>query len=386
MAYLAVWLLGGLLLAGVLVDAALATWAEALTFALPGALCLGFACTSAYHVCRAVVLSRRAALQNVLVFAVASLAAGGMWTLLCMGWNAVGSALLALAGADGLEREPAAPASVAVRAVLVVLPHSGLLMLLLVGSASYLIALLMHDVWLAADQVRSAQERETHSHLQAREAQLQVLRTQINPHFLFNSLNSISALTTQDAAAARAMTLELAAFFRKTLALAEKDRITLADELALCQHFLAVERIRFGDRLRTDIEASAAAQAVLIPPMILQPCVENAVKHGVRHLIEGGCVTLRAFVQGPWLYVTIDNPVDPDFTDATTKPKARSSAPHEGVRNTVAAGQSPAGSGVGLANTRQRLATAYGDQARIQWTRRQDHFALELVLPTGVST
>ena len=78
-----------------------------------------------------------------------------------------------------------------------------------------------------------------------------MLRTQINPHFLFNSLNSISALTAIDAAAARQMTIELAQFFRQTLALADQQKIRLEQEINLCQHFLAVEKIRFGKKLQT---------------------------------------------------------------------------------------------------------------------------------------
>jgi LytS/YehU family sensor histidine kinase len=301
------------------------------------AVCLGFVVASAYYVCRSAVLTQRSGWQTAVVFGSASLLSGGFWVLLCWGWNALGANLL-LEGA------------------MVALPGSVLGTLLLLGSALYLISLLIHDIWLAADQLRAAQAREAQSRLQARDAQLQVLRTQINPHFLFNSLNSISALTSQNAAAARAMTLELAAFFRQTLALAEKDRIVLAQEIALCEHFLAVEKIRFGDKLRTCMEVSEAATQVLVPPMLLQPCLENAVKHGVRHLPEGGCITLRAFVQGPWLYVTMDNPVDPDVLPE-------------------------AGTGTGLVNIKQRLATVYGEQARMVWSRHAASFVLEIVLP-----
>jgi LytS/YehU family sensor histidine kinase len=236
---------------------------------------------------------------------------------------------------------------------------------MLLGGGAYLIALLMHDIGRAAEQLRDAQTREDQSRLQARDAQLQMLRTQISPHFLFNSLNSISALTSHNAAAARDMTLELAAFFRKTLALAEQERIALSQEIALCQHFLAVEKIRFGDKLRVAMDVSQAAGSVLIPPMLLQRCVENAIKHGVRHLPDGGCVTLRAFVQEPWLYVTIENPVDPD---------ALAYADVEMVE----------GRGVGLANIRQRLSTVYGGQARIAWDLQQQRFSIEMVLPAQV--
>ncbi len=336
--YMGLWLIAGVALAGSFVHAALApSWSAALVFAVPVAVCLGFVAASAYYVCRSVVLTQRSGWQTAAVFGSASLLSGGLWVLLCWGWNALGANLMS----DG---------------ALVAMPNSVLGMLLMSGSALYLISLLMHDIWLAADQLRAAQVREAQSRTQARDAQLQVLRTQINPHFLFNSLNSISALTSQNAAAARAMTLELAAFFRQTLALAEKDSIALSQEIALCEHFLAVEKIRFGDKLQTRIEVSDVAAQVLIPPMLLQPCVENAIKHGVRHLPEGGCIALRAFVQGTWLYVTIDNPIDPDVV-------------------------SEVGTGTGLVNIKQRLATVYGERARMSWTRHKASFSLDLVLP-----
>jgi two-component system sensor histidine kinase AlgZ len=338
LAYVVLWLIAGVALAGVFLNAALTpSWFAALGFAVPMAVSLGFVGASAYYVCRSVVLTQRSGWQTAVVFGSASVLSGGLWVLLCWTWNALGANLLP----DG---------------AMVNLPGNVLGTLLLLGSALYLISLLIHDIWLAADQLRAAQAREAQSRLQARDAQLQVLRTQINPHFLFNSLNSISALTSQNAAAARAMTLELAAFFRQTLALAEKDRIALAQEIALCDHFLAVEKIRFGDRLQTRMEVSDAAAPVLIPPMLLQPCLENAVKHGVRHLPEGGCITLRAFVQGPWLYLSIDNPIDPD-----ARPEA--------------------GTGTGLANIQQRLVTLYGARARMLWTQQATSFTLEIVLP-----
>ncbi|OYU45477.1 MAG: hypothetical protein CFE44_07300 [Burkholderiales bacterium PBB4] len=231
--------------------------------------------------------------------------------------------------------------------------------LALAGAAVYLIALLLHDIGLADLRLREAQAREAMSRLQTRDAQLQVLRAQINPHFLFNSLNSISALTTQSPADARTMTLELAAFFRKTLQSAESERIALSDEVALCTHFLAVEKIRYGDRLQTHIDIAEGAQAAFILPMLLQPCVENAVKHGIRHLPEGGCIAVQAHIQGPWLYVTVVNPADPEA------PRAE-------------------GTGMGLGNIRQRVAAAYGERARVAWRRLPDSFSVEIVLPMQV--
>ena len=346
LAYVALWLVAGAALAAALVKVGWAAWWAALVFAVPMAVCLGFVAASAYYVCRSVVFSQRSGWQTTLVFGAASGLAGALWAAACWSWNTAAAGLLELAGG-------VAPS-------LLALPQGSGAALAVLGAAVYLISLLMHDIALASDELRAAQAREALSILQARDAQLQVLRTQINPHFLFNSLNSISALTSQNAAAARAMTLELAAFFRQTLAVAEKDRIALAQEIALCEHFLAVEKIRFGDKLRSHIDVSEAAALVLIPPMLLQPCIENAVKHGLRHLPEGGCISLHAFVQGPWLYVTIDNPIDP--TDHDRPPEA--------------------GTGTGMANIKQRLATVYGERARMGWTQHAAHFSLEIVLPS----
>jgi len=351
--YLALWLLAGLGLADAMVHAALGAWLTASVFALPMAICLGFVAASAYYVGRSVAVGARSHWQTAALFGAASALAGALWCVLCQAWNAVGASVLA-----SMDAQPS-PGTPFAQGQLVALPSGVQLILWLAGSGLYLISLLIHDVWLSAEQLRAAQALEAQARLQARDAHLQVLRTQINPHFLFNSLNSISALTTQNAAAARTMTLELAAFFRLTLALGEQEHIALAAEIALCEHFLAVEKIRFGDKLRTDIDVSEAARAARIPPMLLQPCVENAVKHGLHHLVDGGCITLRAFVQGPWLYITIDNPLDPDAP-------ARS------------------GTGTGLVNIRRRLATLYGEQARIQWTQHAARFSLEIVLPVAL--
>ncbi len=343
-AYLGAWLLAGAVLAAALVRFEQASWLPALWFSLPVGLMFGFIAASAYYVCRSLPLHQRQALRTAAVFGSASLLSGLLWTLLCHAWNQAAESVLVLAGfdSDGGQR-------------MVISPELTTLLVLL-GSALYLISLLIHDVLMALDKLRFAQTREAESRVQARDAELQVLRTQIDPHFLFNSLNSISALTSVDAAAARSMTLELAEFFRKTLALSARERIPLAEEIALCGHFLAIEKVRFGASLSIDMQVSESAQAALIPPMLLQPCIENAVKHGVRHLEGGGTISLRATTREHWLHVCIENPLDPD-------------AP-VGV-----------GTGTGLRNIERRLATLYGDRARVNWTRSADRFSVDIALP-----
>ena len=347
MVYLMAWLLAGVLMAAFLVGTHDAYWWAALAFALPVCIAYGFVAASAYYVCRSLPVQQRRSVQTAVVFGTASLLSGGLWTLLCQAWNKLGDLLAVALGFDPN-----------VGGELITISQEMTIMLLLLASALYLISLLMHDVLMVADKLRLAQTHEAESRVLARDAELQVLRTQINPHFLFNSLNSISALTSIDAAAARHMTLELAAFFRQTLVLSEKEKIPLTDEIALCEHFLAIEKVRFGAKLLSEIEVSDAAQNVLLPPMLLQPCVENAVKHGIRNMSEGGCVTLRAWVRERWLYVVIENPVDPN------QPSGEST-------------------GMGLRNIQRRLATLYGDRARVLWTRVAEKFTVEIVIPVG---
>ncbi len=348
--YLTAWWLAGVVMAAFLVSTHRATWVSALAFAIPVCVVYGFVAASAYYVCRSLPLSDRDHTRTVAMFGAASLCSGVLWTLLCHVWNRFGDAAATVVGVDsGGDGQ------------LLEISREMTVMLVLLGSTIYLISLLLHNGLLAADRLYRAQTREAESRVQARDAELQVLRTQISPHFLFNSLNSISALTSIDAAAARSMTLELAAFFRETLALSEREKIPLAEEMALCGHFLEIEKIRFGARLVTEIQVSTAANEVMIPPMLLQPCVENAVKHGIRNLSGGGSIGLRAWVRDHWLYVVIENPVDKD------------SGPSDGT-------------GTGLNNIRRRLATLYGDQARVSWSRGTDKFTVEIVIPSGAST
>ncbi|UTH73548.1 sensor histidine kinase [Chromobacterium sp. IIBBL 290-4] len=330
--YAAAWLALGALAAALLHAAGVADWERALLFALPLAVLYGFIAPSAYYLCRALPQQRRSFPRVSLAFACSALLSASLWLAACLAWNSVAEGgLIALA--------PGARAA-----------------LFAIGFGLYLISLLAHDVVIAFETVREAARQEAQSRLLAREAELALLRLQINPHFLFNSLNSISALTSLDPAAARDMAIELAEFFRGTLALAERGQIALADEIALCRNFLAIEQRRFGSQLGYRVEADEAALACLLPPMLLQPLVENAVKHGIHGLDEGGVVAIVALKREGWLHLAVDNPV------AADRP-AR------------------AGHGLGLRNVRERLSAQYGERARLSWRCAAGHFRVELNLP-----
>ena len=115
---------------------------------------------------------------------------------------------------------------------------------------------------------------------------------QINPHFLFNSLHSIAALATLDGARAREMCIKLSDFLRSSLGLGQRESIPLREELALARSYLEVEQVRFGERAAVEEEIDPGCEDCAIPVLLLQPLVENAVKHGIAGLVEGGAVRL----------------------------------------------------------------------------------------------
>ncbi|PHV05882.1 sensor histidine kinase [Janthinobacterium sp. BJB412] len=338
--YLLAWFYLGCAMAGGIALAGVAAPANALLFALPVNLVYAFAVGySTYYLCRAYPLGGARSNTIPLVFLVAALAAGCIWLLLGQAWNAL-CRLLGV-GWAGLELGASLAAFMVAEGVLL-----------------YGFAAALHYLVIEFVRATGAEQNALQARLMAQEAELRMLRTQIDPHFLFNSLNSISALTSQDPKGARRMTLELASFFRHSLGLEAHRKVTLGQEMELIRHFLAVEQVRFGARLRFAEEVSAEAAACLLPPMLIQPLVENAVKHGICHLTEGGTIRVTARRAGSVLHIGVDNPVDPD-------------PPAGGAK----------GQGIGLNNVRQRLAGAYRHEASIHWGRRQNQFGVEIAMP-----
>ena len=224
------------------------------------------------------------------------------------------------------------------------------------GVLLYLLALAVGYLLVLFEESRATDRRTLEVQVLAREAELRSLRSQLDPHFLFNCLHSISALTTADPAAARRMCLLLAEFLRETLALGSESRITVARELKLVDRFLAVERIRFGDRLDVDLAADASAATCLVPPLLLQPLVENAVTHGIAHLLERGTIRIAASRTPARLSIVVENPCDPDRPRGT-------------------------GAGVGVSNVRE----APGGALRRRGDRQQQRAGRRLAYGTVVS-
>ena len=183
-------------------------------------------------------------------------------------------------------------------------------LLFAVAALLFWLAIAFHYALITTHASQRAEKQALESGLLAREAELKALRAQLDPHFLFNSLNSISSLTGNDPASARKMCLLLADFLRDTLRLGATERISLREELSIVQRYLAIEQVRLGSRLTIRCTASDEALATLIPPLILQPLVENAVLHGIARLLDGGTISIHGELQQSTLCVRVRNPVD----------------------------------------------------------------------------
>ena len=336
--YLAVWLSVCALVAGVFTQFGL-SWAEALALLVPLFLVYAFVCLSAWYVSRATPLTAGGASRVLASSILAAAFASGVWLALTRGWIAVLS--LTAAFAPAAERyEQQQPFMFAI------------------GVLLFLLSLAVHYVLLAFETAREAERRQLELEIPTRDAELRALRAQIDPHFLYNSLNSISALTGSDAPGARRMCLLLGDFLRQTLDVSARQRIPLADELAMAERYLHIEQVRFGSRLRVERRLDDDASRCLVPPLLLQPLVENAVTHGIARMLEGGLIRLDASRTNGRLAIVIENPCDAEPGSVAAR-----------------------AGGMGLDNVRNRLEAMFGREARMDTRTEAGLFRVELELP-----
>ena len=182
---------------------------------------------------------------------------------------------------------------------------------------------------------REAESRKTHTEQLAREAELSRLRQQLHPHFLFNSLNSISALVGSQPAEARRMIQQLSDFLRGTLRKDDQQLVSLEEELRLLQLYMDIEKVRFSHRLSTPVEVNDDCLPLQLPPLLLQPIVENAIKFGLYDTTEAVTIRVQVKKEDRLLLIRVENPFDPQ----TAKPK---------------------GAGFGLESVSRRLFLIYG--------------------------
>ena len=210
------------------------------------------------------------------------------------------------------------------------------------------------------DSLREERERALRAEALAREAQVKMLRYQLNPHFLFNTLNSISTLilSNENRTANQAVT-RLSEFLRHTLDQDPMKKVTLRQEIDALNLYLATERLRFGERLQLEFAVEEQALDALMPSLLLQPLIENAVKYAVSPREDGGSIRIEGRVRAGMLELSVqdDGP---------------------GLANLEALGN---GRGVGLRNTRERLAIVYGERHRFAALDARPGLRIEIAMP-----
>jgi two-component system sensor histidine kinase AlgZ len=172
--------------------------------------------------------------------------------------------------------------------------------------------------------------------------ELEALQARINPHFLFNTLNSIAALIREDPARAEAMTLQLSSLFRYTLTAPRRGLVTIEEELTIVEGYLAIEQERLGSRLTYEIDIDAGVSGYRVPALTLQPLVENAIKHGIASEVGGGSVRVRGWQEGGQVHLS--------------------------VTDTGRGASQSAGTGEGLESVRRRLRATFGAAGTIAFS------------------
>ena len=335
--YLLAWIPLAAILVYLLTRTSEVNWREGTALILPLCFAYAFLCLSAWYPCRVTPLERAGFSKLLLTHLTGAVLLSTLWMQMAKGLAYI---LMRVAGFGALDERVAR-----------YLP-----LLWITGVLLYVLSVTFHYVLLAEQTSREAKERALQAQVLARDAELKALRAQVNPHFLFNCLHSISALTSTDAPRAREMCILLADFLRTTLRLGGKESITLEEELALVRGYLAIEKVRFGARVIMEEDVSQEIVGTSLPPLLLQPLVENAIRHGIANLPEGGVIRLGARRNSDSVLISIENSFDPDSPSSLK-------------------------TGLGLENIRQRLSARYGEDAGISVQTQANYFLVKLHLP-----
>jgi len=313
------------------------SWINSTAVGVPLALFSLFIPLAAGYVCKFTPLDRSVLWRTLLTHVMAAQVLSFLWTLVA---GPFARALSYIPQFRGLDKQFS----------------SDLWIVYVTGSLVYLMSIAFQYVVIAQKAAKAVELRAVETSMLARDAELRALRAQINPHFLFNSLNSISALTSIDPARAREMCLLLADFLRLTLGMGEKHVIRFSEELDLLEKFMAIEKVRFGERLHMEENIHEAAKRCQIPALLLQPLLENAVSHGIASMADCGWIRLQAEVQDGRLGIMVENDRDDE-----APPRRKN--------------------GVGLKNVRSRLEARYGKDATFRIEASEDRFRVSMTLP-----
>ncbi len=227
-----------------------------------------------------------------------------------------------------------------------------------VGTGVFIYGLIILTYYLFVSLSNLSEKKAKEAKLESlvRETELKMLRSQINPHFLFNSLNSISSLTITDPEKARDMVVKLSEFMRYALSRKDEQPVTLQNELENLRLYLDIEKVRFGEKLTTEETIEPDCLDFKIPVMLLQPLYENAVKHGVYESTESVRIRTQAKITEGYIQISISNNYDP-------------------------APSLKRGTGTGLLNVTRRLELFYGNKASIKTLKENGIYTVNLYIP-----
>lgn len=229
------------------------------------------------------------------------------------------------------------------------------------GVFSYGLVILTYFLFVSLSNLSEKSAKEARLESLVKETELRMLRSQINPHFLFNSLNSITSLTVTDPEKARIMVIKLSDFMRYALSRKDDQPVTLQSELENLRLYLDIEKVRFGDRLSIEENIDPGCLRALVPVMLLQPLYENAIKHGVYESTEMVIIrTSVGFTEG-FIEMNITNNFDPEATPAK-------------------------GTGTGLLNVTRRLELLYGNRASLITEKEINKFRVKIFLPADIQS
>jgi two-component system, LytTR family, sensor kinase len=227
-----------------------------------------------------------------------------------------------------------------------------------VGTGVFIYGLIILTYYLFTSLSNLAEKNATESKLESllKETELRMLRSQINPHFLFNTLNSITSLTVTDPEKARSMVIKLSDFMRYALSRKDEQPVTLQSELDNLRLYLDIEKVRFGDRLSIEENIDPGTLSASLPVMLLQPLYENAIKHGVYESSEMVTIKTNVAFTDNFIELTISNDFDPEASPAK-------------------------GTGTGLLNVSRRLELLYGKRASIRTDKLDNVFTVKIYIP-----
>ena len=201
--------------------------------------------------------------------------------------------------------------------------------------------------------LQEEKQRGLKTRAMAHESQLKMLRYQLNPHFLFNTLNAISTLILdKDTQLANVMVTRLSRFLRYSLDNDPMQKVTVSEEIEALMLYLDIEKVRFNERLQLHFEVEPEAESALMPSLLLQPLVENSIKYAIAHAINGGAIGVSAKIEGGHLLLAVAD---------------------DGPGLDLRHGKAPKGGGVGLANSKERLKEVYGDNQSFRLTTTDPH-------------